>query len=275
MGSGLPEGKRIFSRSFYGFDPTQDGYVGWTVESSRDTYLNKLNDGDLMLIFGANSAQTHKAAKATVLGFVEIEHAKVMDRDAASPESLASKKAHDWADRWTFGIPIRRAWMAREPRMFREIAFMSYDPKAGQGAGLHGLLLKDEEVEEALKIKVQEVSVWGRPALPEAKPVTSFAQALQPSRAFPGSHGLRDSVYEDGESWLYLARFEGDGHALLGRRRQIGDKSVALKIGVTNSITRRQEELNSGIPPTAPGKWSMARFSQPFPEKAAAEEAEQ
>ena len=49
----LPEGKQIRIRSFYGFGPEEDGYVGWTQESSRDAYLRKLNDGDLIMIVTA------------------------------------------------------------------------------------------------------------------------------------------------------------------------------------------------------------------------------
>lgn len=55
MSSGLPEGKKIRIRSFYGFGPEEGGYVGWTRESSRDAYLRKLNDGDLIMIYGARS----------------------------------------------------------------------------------------------------------------------------------------------------------------------------------------------------------------------------
>ena len=61
MNSILPKGKQIRIRSFYGFGPEEDGYVGWTQESSRDAYLRKLNDGDLVMIYGASTAETEKS----------------------------------------------------------------------------------------------------------------------------------------------------------------------------------------------------------------------
>ena len=38
MSNGLPEGKRIRIRSFYGFSPEEDGCVGWSQEQARDGY---------------------------------------------------------------------------------------------------------------------------------------------------------------------------------------------------------------------------------------------
>ena len=87
--------------------------------------------------------------------------------------------------------------------------------------------------------------------------------------------GTRMSVYEDGETFVYLARFEGDGYALVSRAKQIGDKSVVMKIGVSNDPTRREGELNSGIPPAALGKWKMELVSQAYDDRKSAEAVEQ
>jgi hypothetical protein len=39
----LPEGTQIWTRSFYGFSPEEDGYVGWTEASPRDRYAGRLS----------------------------------------------------------------------------------------------------------------------------------------------------------------------------------------------------------------------------------------
>jgi hypothetical protein len=59
--SDLPKGTQIWLRSFYGFSPEEDGYVGWTQESARNRKLEQLNDGDLLMIYGASSAETEAA----------------------------------------------------------------------------------------------------------------------------------------------------------------------------------------------------------------------
>ena len=120
---------------------------------------------------------------------------------------------------------------------------------------MHGAELDDDEISEALKIKVREVNVFGEKPLEESEAqILPFAEVFRPSRAFPGSAGTRTSLYEDSETFLYLAVYNGDGHAFVGRKKAIGDKSEVLKIGVSNAPSRRCGELNAGIPhPTRNG----------------------
>lgn len=275
MSSHLPEGKKIRIRSFYGFGPEEDGYVGWTQESSRDAYLRKLKAGDLIMIYGASTAETEKSLRSYVLGFLEVDVTPIRDYEKSSQSSLDRKRDAGWADKWTYAIPVRRAWRAEEKMMIARIAFNSYRPEAGQALAVHGADLDPDEVAQALKIKVREVNVFGEPPVTgnEAQPIP-FAEVFKPSRAFPASFGERTATYEDGESYLYLAVYNGDGHAFIGRKKSFGDKSVALKVGVTSAPKRRCDELNLGIPPAATGKWTLRVTSQPFPDKKSAESVE-
>ncbi|MHA3980575.1 GIY-YIG nuclease family protein [Halovulum sp. GXIMD14794] len=275
MTNGLPEGKRIRIRSFYGFSPEDDGYVGWTQEHARDAFLGKVTDGDLLMIYGASTAETERSQRSYVLGFVEVEAKPIRDDDRSSALGMQRKRENGWEGRWSYGIPIRRAWRAEEKVLISRIAFSSYRPEAGQALAVHGAELDDAEVAQALKIKVREVNVFGEEPVSEADaPVIPFGKVFKPSRAFPGSKGERTSNYEDGETYLYLAVYDGDGHALAGRKKGLRDTSVALKIGVSNNPKRRCEELNAGIPPAAPGKWVLHFASQPYPDMKSAEEAE-
>jgi hypothetical protein len=127
-----------------------------------------------------------------------------------------------------------------------------------------------------LKIKVREVNVFGEPIVATTGSTDSpLEQAFKPSRAFPGSFGKRTATYEDGPTLLYLARFDGDGFALLGQAKPMFDKSVLLKIGVSNDIKRRLSEINGGFPPAAIGRWTMQLVSEPYEGRQAAEVAEQ
>ena len=79
MSSALPEGKTMWIRAFYDFNPEAAGYVGWSQESGQKRALRELKDGDLMLIYGANAASTKKAMRSHVLGFVEIDAHPIRD----------------------------------------------------------------------------------------------------------------------------------------------------------------------------------------------------
>ncbi|WP_283179055.1 GIY-YIG nuclease family protein [Gemmobacter sp. 24YEA27] len=167
------------------------------------------------------------------------------------------------------------AWRAEEKLLISQIAYRSYRAAAGQALAVHGAELDDDEIEQALKIRVREVNVFGEPSVEtEETGLIPFGQVFKPSRAFPGSHGERTAHYEDGEAYVYLAVFEGDGHARLTRKKEFGDKSVAMKIGVSNDTKRRLVELNAGIPPAASGKWRISMISQPFADKKSAEASE-
>lgn len=275
MSNGLPEGKRIRIRSFYGFSPEDDGYVGWSKETDRDAYLRKLSDGDLIMIYGASTSETDKAERSYILGFLEIEVRAIRDADKASKFGMERKRERGWLDRWSHAIPVRRAWRTEEKLMISQIAFNSYRAEAEQALAVHGAELDDDEIAQALKIRVREVNVFGEPPVESQETgAIPFGQVLKPSRAFPGSHGERTANYEDRQAYVYLAVFEGDGHALLNRRKEFGDKSVAMKIGVSNDTKRRLAELNAGIPPTAGGKWTISMISQPFADKKSAEVSE-
>jgi predicted GIY-YIG superfamily endonuclease len=266
----------IWLRSFYGFGPEEDGYIGWTKEAGRDHMLKKIQDGDLILVYGAASNETKKSQRLRILGFLQVDAIPILDVEKASETGMRRKTENGWQDKWTYGLPVRRAWRADENVLLERIAPTTYRPESGQSIAAWSSAIEDHEIQQALKIKVTEVSVFGEPSLSdEAISNEPFAEVFKPSRAFPGGPGERTSVYEDGDTFVYLARFDGDGHALLGKDKPIGDKSVVMKIGVSNDTKRRLEELNSGIPPAALGKWKIELQSQPHPNKAAAERAEQ
>ena len=52
--------RQIWLRAFYGFDPENEGYYGFTLEPNRTTMLGRMRDGDLVLIYGAVHGLTQK-----------------------------------------------------------------------------------------------------------------------------------------------------------------------------------------------------------------------
>lgn len=275
MTAGLPEGKSMWMRAFYGFRPEEDGYAGWTEEGGLTHILKYLKDGDLLMIYGAGTKETEKALRSYVLGFLQIDAKPIRDYEKSSREGLQRKANKGWADKWTYALPVRRAWRCDEKVLIRTVAFRTYRPEAGQALGVWGARLDDDEVAKALKIKVSEVDVFGEPPVASNGLVKEpFAEAFTPSRAFPGSFGTHSVTKTDGVTYLYLARFEGDGHALVGKPAMPGSKSVALKIGVSNDLAGRISQLNAGIPPAATGRWRVRMLAE-YQVRATAEAAEQ
>lgn len=265
----------MWMRSFYGFGPEEDGYAGWSQESGRARMLRHIKDGDLLMIYGAGTKETEKSLRSYVLGFLQVEATPIRDHEKASVDSLKRKASLGWADKWTHAIPVRRAWRCDEKMLIRSIAFRTYRAEAGQALGVWGAALDEDEIAKALKLKVTEVNVFGEP------PVTStgltkqaFAEEFSPSKAFPGSFGTHTVTKNDGVTHLYLARFDGDGHALIGREAAFGSKALAFKIGVSSNVAERLNQLNAGIPPAAKGRWALHMHAQ-YPDRGSAEAVEQ
>ncbi|WP_298922648.1 hypothetical protein [uncultured Roseobacter sp.] len=43
--------RTIWLRSFFGFSPEEDGYIGWSKDANRKHVLSKASSSDLMTIF--------------------------------------------------------------------------------------------------------------------------------------------------------------------------------------------------------------------------------
>lgn len=121
---------------------------------------------------------------------------------------------------------------------------------------------------------MREVAVWGEPPVTGGVVKSAFGTFWTPSKAFPGSTGTRTATYQDGVTFLYLARFDGDGPALAGRTKTFGKAPARVKIGVSNDMIARCAQLNSGFPPGGAGKW-VIHLQASFPDRKQAEAAEQ
>ena len=145
-------------------------------------------------IYGASTAETEKALRSYVLGFVEIEARPIRDTDKTSDLGLKTKRDNGWADRWSYALPVRRAWRTEEKAMIGRIAFNTYRPEAGQALAVHGAELDDAEIAEALKIKVREVSVFGEdPVMASRIPGHAIRGGFQALAGFPGEQGRAHS----------------------------------------------------------------------------------
>jgi len=101
MSNLLLKPRRIWLRSFYGFSPEEDGYIGWTEEGRRGRMLEQIEDGDLFMIYGASSAETDKFHRNRVLGFLQIEARAIRDKDKASLVGMQRKRDNGWKEKWT------------------------------------------------------------------------------------------------------------------------------------------------------------------------------
>lgn len=267
--------RRVWLKAFWGFDPANDGYVGFTRPSDRARLIAEWQPGDLILIYGADAKETEAENRRQALGFLEIDPVPVTDVERSSAEGIQRKRDMDCADRWTNAVPVRRAWQVTRRIEVKHLAPDTYTARYARLIASRGEVLAPQESAAALQLPVIPVSVFGEPEIAVADAIEMrMANAFQPSRGFNPSHGERVANYEDGDTFLYMLTYVGCVPTLLGRERFAVGGRIAVKIGISNDPRGRCEQVNSGFPPAAACRWKVELKSKAFPKAADAKVAE-
>lgn len=265
----LPLGRQIWVRAFYGFNPEEAGYIGFTLEAQREYMLEHMRDGDLVLVYGAIGELTENSQKQQALGFLEVSRECCTDRDRSAQSAIDWKHEHGFIDRWKYGLVVRRAWRVRNRVHIKTIAPEAYKNENRFERTTRAFLLTPEEQERALSHPVRQVNVFGEPTTSEDELEKGvMGELLKPSRGVPPATGSRTSNYTDGENILYLMAFDGGAEILLGRSGAHVGKAL-VKVGRSNDPTRRLGEVNGGFPESALFRWNLIAV-RPFPDVATA-----
>lgn len=155
----------IWLRSFFGFNPEEDGYIGWSKEANRKHVMDKIAPGDLMMIYGAGSGSTASSDLLRVLGFLQIDPTPIRDTDKASAHGLERKRKNGWAEKWSYALPVRRAWRVTQGVRLDQIASETYKPEKGRAIAAWSPQISDSDLQRAMDVRVTEVSVFGEPPL--------------------------------------------------------------------------------------------------------------
>lgn len=151
----------IWLRSFFGFNPEEDGYIGWTKEANRKHVIDKIAPGDLMMIYGAGSGSTASSDILRVLGFLQIDPTPIRDTDKASERGLERKRQNGWTDKWTYALPVCRAWRVTQTARLDQVASETYQPEKGRSIAAWSPQISEKDLQRALDLRVTEVPVFG------------------------------------------------------------------------------------------------------------------
>jgi hypothetical protein len=258
--------RRIWLRAFWGFGPEDGGYLGFTNEGNRDRFIREYQDGDLVLIYGADQHQTRPDQRRQLLGFLEVEPVPVKDTERSSEIELRRKLENGWQDRWTYAVPVKRAWRINrriEAHNFARTTFATHNPVL---IASRCELLTLEEASRALALPVTPANVYGEPplAFTETQGEAELRKFFQPSFGVTPAFGDRTFTVEDGENRLYVLKLDGDVANFLGRcRHEIVDK-VIVKVGHAKEPKQRCDTHNSHLPPACAFRWKVVLVSRPF-----------
>jgi hypothetical protein len=214
----VPDTPRVWLKAFWGFDPSNEGHLGFTRPGDRERFVAEARPGDLVLIYGADAKETAAQDRRQALGFLEIDPVPVSDRDRISPNGLRTKIERGWQNRWTYAVPVRRAWRVNRRIEVKNIAPNTYTHDRARVLASRGELMTEQEAANALQLPVTPVNVFGEPPIATDSAEFQMETVFRPSRGLTPSFGPRSSDYGDGEHYLYMLQMDGDIGALLGRR---------------------------------------------------------
>lgn len=261
---------RVWITSIWGFDPENEGYLGFTYEGNRRWFLNHWHEGDLILIYGAGAARTEPEKRHQALGFLEIVPTPILDVERLSPAGLKRKEENGWLDRWSYAVPVIRAAQVLRPISISHIATKTITSNQARIIASRGALLTPKEAKVALSLPVKPLNVYGMKPLPDG----TLQKIFKPSRGIDPTFGQRTSDYVDGEHYLYVLRPEGDASRLLNRKPFEMQSKAIFKVGYSNDPKRRCAEHNSGFPPASHICWKPEFQSRSFPSGQIAKDAE-
>lgn len=245
----------VWLTSFYGFDPASWGFLGFSTDKQRKSFINRSKPGALVIIYGTGSASSDELGK--VIGILQCSHRVNHARAYMSPVEWVSKQADtESKDKWELGVKAVRAWkLAPENRpSITEFANETYNTARGQFIGSQGMPVTSKEAQKILDLDLQEVSVFGE--IPVDESVVALGSDLfQPSKAGPVSQRPFLVKESEGPKSLYVLKMEGDMTAFLGR--DVGSKLV-IKVGMSVSPATRCSNHNGALPECA-FSWRILR----------------
>jgi hypothetical protein len=266
--------RNVWIKGFWGFDPSNGGYIGFTHESNRDRFVREITSDDLVLIYGTDSPETETKNRTQPLGFLQIAPTPIMKYERQSEIDRLRNTERGTQDRWIFAVPVKRAWKVVNHKIpIQHLARHTYSTNNPRITASQGRKLTPEEVQTVLQLEVSEISVFGEPPILSTKEAP-MREVFAPSRGVNPTFGIRTSEYQDGVHYLYMLRYEGDPLPILGPSFGSLHNKTLVKVGMSNDPSARCAQMNDGFPPAAISKWKQWVKSKAFKDGDTAKKAE-
>lgn len=263
----LPDGREVWLTSFWGFDPSQWGCIGFADESKRSRFLNQSEPGTLVAIY-VTKGKGPENMRGKVVGVLELSHEAGHAKDYISGDRWREKELDPASKgKWLHAVKATRAWsiVPEDWKRVEEIFPEAYGSAHPEFIGASGVKVSAEEADNLLRLDVHEVHVYG--STESADPtIQTLENALSPSRAVPPPSVPYTVGETDGPKFLYILELHGDIAAYLGcAPEEVEDMSI-IKVGFSKSPLARRNQIQSAYP-EGTFKWSVF-LPSPMPDEA-------
>lgn len=245
---------QVWLRSFYGFSPETWGFLGFTKEGRRDTFVRETRNGTLVVIYGATGSENH-SDKGKILGVLQIAHVTGMAQEFMRPDAWAEKFSDaEWKGKWNHAVKVVRAWRVTDEKRTEVADFApeTYSAVRAQSIGTNCKQLTAADAKNLLKLDLYEVPVFGGQHVQQVIEGAA-AQVFSPSAAGPVSQNSFQTRESEGPKHLYVLRLTGNEAHLLG---EPVDNEIVVKVGFSRSPSTRCYDHNRTLPQCA-FKWEI------------------
>lgn len=246
----------VWLTSFYGFDPGNWGYLGFSVDAQRNGFLKRTEPGVLVVVYASGKAP--KDMLGRVVGVLQCSHRVNNAKAFMSPVAWETKqKDPDRAGRWELAVKATRAWRVApdERPLIQEFAHETYLTSRAQAIGSQGMRLTANEARHLLSLTLQEVTVFGEDSILASSAGTGL-QLFAPSKPGPVSQSSYTVREAEGPKSLYILALAGNLNTFLGR--SIPDDMLVIKVGMSKSPAVRCLDHNLAWPACA-FTWSILK----------------
>jgi hypothetical protein len=236
----------VMLTNFYGFTPETWGFLGFTNEAQRTSFLNRTKPGVLVVVYG-HKTLAPKEQRGMVIGVQQVSHRVNSAKAFMSPSEWALKADQsESAGKWNYACKATRAWHVPEEAYVpvEEFAPETYSRVRAQAIGSMGMMLTAAEARGLLKLPLVETSVFGEIPIADAVPATG-AELFGPSRPGPVSQSSYFCREAEGPKSLYVLRLRGNESAFLGYP---AEGRWIVKVGMSGNPAQRCRAFNSALP---------------------------
>lgn len=246
----------VWLTSFYGFNPAQWGYLGFSTKGQRDHFIKNTQPGAVVVIYGHKS-KAPEGQRGQVIGIQQVSHRVNSAQAFMDPAVWTAKEANEETKgKWDLGVKATRAWKVTPEsyQLIDDFADESYTAGRAQFIGSQGVRLTRAEARKIFDLTLIETSVFGEIGIDTAVPIKGDI-LLRPSKPGPVSQTGYMVREAEGPKENYILQLSGNIDDFLGRPA-LGRKVV--KIGMSVSPSARMEAFNAALPACA-FRWSLLR----------------
>ncbi|MGA1805176.1 hypothetical protein [Rhizobium sp. HT1-10] len=264
---GKPAGDTaVWLTSFWGFDPSQWGCVGFATEGRRKHFMLRTQAGTLVAIYVTKGhGPVHMRGK--VVGILEVSHNTGHAKEFISGDRWFQKELDETSrGKWAYALQVTRAWKIAEEEWYSvdELFPVTYGGSNAEFIGSQGVAVDPQEAKKLLSLTVSETQVYGQTS-PIDGAIRSLEEALQPSKAIQPANEPYWVGETDGPKHLYILKLTGDLTAYLGRKPHDLEDKMVVKVGFSRSPLTRRDQIQNSYP-AGTYRWVVFR-----PEKIPAE----